>query len=64
LLFTVLLLHLVDRGDVAIRLVKGTDVGEEDLLSLAFGKGHECLDEVCGEALLVFEAFGVNVLGQ
>ena len=64
LLCTVLLLHLVDRGDVAIRLVKGTDVGEQDLLSLAFGKVHECFDEVCGEALLVFEAFGVDVFGQ
>jgi hypothetical protein len=63
-LFIVLLLHFVDCGDVAIRLVKGTDVGKEDLLSLAFGKGHECLDEVCGEALFVFEAFGVDVFGQ
>jgi hypothetical protein len=64
LLLTVLLLHLVDGGDVAIRLVKGTDVGEEDLLSLAFGKVHECFDEVCGEALFVFEAFGVDVFGE
>jgi hypothetical protein len=30
LLFTVLLLDLVDRGDVVIGLIKGADVGEEN----------------------------------